>query len=193
MEHARHCTTGRHAAGCGKLRGLPTADLAVRSERRASRPVDKVWMVPMSDHDPFRLARFVEAQAANYGDALRELQEGGKRSHWMWYVFPQMRGLGLSPTALFYGIGSRDEAEAYLAHPVLGPRLIATTEAVLAHPSKSLYAIFGSPDDMKFRSSMTLFAEVAPRPEPFRSALETFCEGEADPRTIDLLAAEGGR
>ena len=107
------------------------------------------------------LARFLEAQARNYADALAELEAGTKRSHWMWYVFPQLAGLGLSPTARFYGIASREGARAYLAHPVLGPRLVASTNAVLSHPDRSLHAIFGSPDDMKFRSSMTLFAEAA--------------------------------
>ena len=140
--------------------------------------------------DPFALARFVEAQARSHDDALAELAAGTKRSHWMWYVFPQLRGLGLSPTALFYGIGSREEARAYLAHPVLGPRLLACTRAVLGHPGRSLASIFGSPDDMKFRSSMTLFAEAAESPEaasPFREALAAFCGGEADPRTLALL------
>lgn len=156
----------------------------------------------MTDSDPFRLSRFVEAQARNHGEALAELASGRKRSHWMWYVFPQLRGLGLSPTAQFYGIASLDEARAFLAHPVLGPRLLACTGAVLRHRDRSLRAIFGSPDDMKFRSSMTLFAEAA-RPDPraphaedgndgaparpFRDALDAFCDGEADPRTLALL------
>ena len=172
-----------------------------------------MWLVDNSTTDPFRLARFVEAQARNFADALAELEAGAKRSHWMWYVFPQLAGLGLSPTAEFYGIGSRDEARAYLAHPLLGPRLDATTRAVLSHPGRSLQAIFGSPDDMKFRSSMTLFADAAnaadgPASSPlppgegnhaqhggegspagkFATALATFCAGTPCPRTLALLA-----
>lgn len=125
----------------------------------------------MTEPDPHRLSRFLEAQARNFGDALGELEAGRKRSHWMWYVFPQLAGLGLSPTALFYGIGSLDEARAYLAHPVLGPRLLATTRAVLSHPGRTLAAIFGSPDDMKFRSSMTLFDIAAIHPAPHAEVL----------------------
>lgn len=145
---------------------------------------------PTRDPDPFRLARFVEAQARNYADALAELEAGRKRSHWMWYVFPQLAGLGLSPTARFYGIASLDEARDYLAHPVLGPRLTGATRAVLSHPDRSLHAIFGSPDDMKFRSSMTLFAEASAEPL-FRRALATFGDGRPDPRTLELLAGGG--
>ncbi|HMO29081.1 DUF1810 domain-containing protein [Enterovirga sp.] len=144
----------------------------------------------MTDHDPFHLVRFLEAQARNYDDALAELRAGTKRSHWMWYVFPQLAGLGLSPTAQFYGIGSPGEARAYLAHPVLGPRLLACTRAVLTHRGRSLHAIFGSPDDMKFRSSMTLFSRVCdPSLPTFREALDAFCGGEPDPRTLALLEA----
>lgn len=143
-----------------------------------------------SDPDPFRLARFVEAQARNFQDALAEIRAGTKRSHWMWYCFPQLAGLGLSPTAQFYGIASRNEARAYLAHPVLGPRLGEITRAVLTHPGRSLSAIFGSPDDMKFRSSMTLFAEAAAPADLFRQALDTFCAGTPCPRTLALLAEQ---
>ena len=138
--------------------------------------------------DPFDLERFVAAQETNYADALAELRAGRKLGHWSWYVIPQHRGLGLSPTALFYGIGSAEEARAYLAHPVLGPRLLETTRAVLAHPTKTLRAIFGTPDDMKFRSSMTLFAHIADDPVLFREALSVFCAGQPDFRTLELLA-----
>jgi uncharacterized protein (DUF1810 family) len=112
----------------------------------------------MPDADPFDLNRFVIAQAPVFAAALDELKAGRKRSHWMWFIFPQLRGLGHSSMAEFYGISSLDEGRAYLAHPLLGPRLILCTETVLALQGRSLHAIFGSPDDMKFRSSMTLFS-----------------------------------
>jgi len=138
--------------------------------------------------DPFDLNRFVTAQAPVYETALGELRAGRKRSHWMWFVFPQLRGLGHSATAQFYGLASLDEARAYLAHPVLGPRLKRCTEAVLAIEGGGLNAIFGAPDDMKFHSSMTLFARAAGGAEsPFLKALERYCEGRADERTLALL------
>src|SRR4051812_12574295 len=112
----------------------------------------------MPDADHFDLERFVTAQASAFATALDELKAGRKRSHWMWFIFPQLRGLGHSPMAQFYGISSLAEARAYLAHPRLGPRLILCTETVLAVEGRSVHAIFGSPDDMKFRSSMILFA-----------------------------------
>ena len=114
----------------------------------------------MHDADPFHLERFVAAQAPVFPAVLAELRAGRKRGHWMWFVFPQLRGLGRSPTAEFYGIGSLDEARAYLAHPVLGPRLTLCTEALLAVEGRSLHAIFGSPDNLKFCSSMTLFSRA---------------------------------
>ena len=142
----------------------------------------------MSD-DPHDLARFLDAQERMVPIALAELGAGEKQSHWMWYVFPQLRGLGFSRMASLYGIAGLAEARAYLAHPVLGPRLGACTEAVLAHPDRSLAAIFGAPDDAKFRSSMTLFAEAAGHNGAlFRHALATFCDGQPDPRTLALLA-----
>ncbi|MBV8494067.1 MAG: DUF1810 domain-containing protein, partial [Alphaproteobacteria bacterium] len=109
----------------------------------------------MTAADPFDLARFIAAQDKVLTSVLAELRAGRKRSHWMWFVFPQLRGLGLSPTATFYGIGSLEEARAYLAHELLGERLRLCTEAVLERAGTSLHQIFGSPDDMKFRSSMT--------------------------------------
>jgi uncharacterized protein (DUF1810 family) len=143
----------------------------------------------MPDADPFDLERFVTAQAPVFAAALDELELGQKRSHWMWFVFPQLRGLGHSSMAEFYGIGSLDEARAYLAHPLLGPRLMLCTQAVLAIEGRSLHAIFGSPDDLKFRSSMTLFslavAEVGE--SAFRQAMDRYCEGRADERTLALL------
>lgn len=140
----------------------------------------------MSD-DPFNLDRFVSAQERIYATALDELRTGRKRSHWMWFVFPQLRGLGISPTATFYSVGSIEEARAYIAHPTLGPRLAESFEATLQHADRGLHGIFGSPDDMKFRSSATLFAEASPDRGVFARALETFCSGERDPKTIELL------
>ena len=142
----------------------------------------------MQDTDPFHLERFVAAQAPVFAAALAELRAGRKRSHWMWFVFPQLRGLGRSSTAELYGIGSLAEARAYLAHPVLGPRLILCTEAVLAVEGRSLHEIFGSPDDVKFCSSMTLFSRAQGGDESvFRRALDRFCSGREDERTVELL------
>jgi uncharacterized protein (DUF1810 family) len=139
---------------------------------------------------PFNLERFVTAQAPVFAAALDELKAGRKRSHWMWFVFPQLRGLGSSPMAQFYGIGSLAEARAYLAHPVLRPRLHLCIEAVLATKGKSLHEIFGSPDDMKFRSSITLFALASDdNGSIFRRALDAHCAGRMDERTVDLLKA----
>jgi uncharacterized protein (DUF1810 family) len=142
----------------------------------------------MPADDPFDLNRFVTAQATLHETALGELRAGRKRSHWMWFIFPQLRGLGHSATAQFYGLASLDEARAYLVHPVLGPRLRLATQAVLAIEGASLNAIFGSPDDMKFRSSMTLFARAAGDAERlFPQAIERYCEGRMDERTLALL------
>jgi uncharacterized protein (DUF1810 family) len=137
--------------------------------------------------DPFRLHRFVDAQAPLHATALAELRRGRKQSHWMWFVFPQIAGLGLSPTTQFYAIGSLDEARAYLAHPVLGPRLREATAAVNALIGRTAHDVFGSPDDLKFRSSMTLFREAAPEEALFQAALDRYFAGEADPRTLELL------
>ncbi|MEP9366834.1 DUF1810 domain-containing protein [Xanthobacter sp. VNH20] len=146
--------------------------------------------------DRISLARFVEAQDGVIEQALAELRAGRKRSHWMWFVFPQMRGLGHSPTADFYGISSLAEARAYLAHPVLGARLIACTQAVEAQDGRSISAIFGTPDDLKFRSCMTLFAKVAGTGEPpagdsvFHAALQRHFGGLPDPATLALLGSD---
>ena len=136
--------------------------------------------------DPFDLQRFTTAQAPVFETALAELKAGRKRTHWMWFVFPQMRGLGASPTAQVFGVSSLAEARAYLAHPVLGERLRRCTEAVLALKDGDLGSIFGSPDDVKFRSSMTLFARASDAPI-FRAALDRYCEGRMDERTLALL------
>jgi uncharacterized protein (DUF1810 family) len=142
----------------------------------------------MNEADPFNLERFVTAQAPVFETVLAELRTGRKRTHWMWFVFPQLASLGRSSTALFYGIGSTDEARAYLAHPVLGPRLDLCTRTVLASESPSVHAIFGSPDDLKFRSCMTLFSMAADDPDnPFRLSIERWCEGRPDEPTLALI------
>jgi len=144
----------------------------------------------MSMSDRFDLERFVEAQRSIFPDALAELERGKKTSHWMWFVFPQLAGLGRSETALFYGIVSAGEARQYLSHLVLGPRLVRCTEAVMLHRGYAAEAIFGSVDALKFRSSMTLFAEVAEEHVPFRAALDEFYSGEPDAATLRLLRDE---
>jgi uncharacterized protein (DUF1810 family) len=137
----------------------------------------------MASHN---LQRFVTAHGPLYEQVLRELAAGAKRTHWMWFIFPQLRGLGHSETARFYGIESRAEAEAYLAHPVLGPRLRECTGLVNAVEGRTAHAIFGSPDDLKFRSSMTLFDAIAPA-DMFDNALRHYFGGVGDDRTIGLL------
>jgi uncharacterized protein (DUF1810 family) len=142
----------------------------------------------MAQAGTFNLDRFVAAQEPLFGTALAELKAGQKRSHWMWFVFPQMRGLGSSPMAEHYGIGSMAEAKAYLAHPLLGPRLELCTSTVLGLDGVSLNAIFGSPDDKKFCSSMTLFALVQDDGKSlFHQALTRYCDGNMDRRTVALL------
>lgn len=137
--------------------------------------------------DPFRLQRFVDAQQYDYTTALLELQMGQKRSHWMWYIFPQLKGLGRSSTAEYYGISSMEEAEAYLSHPVLGPRLIEAAEAVAQHGDKSAEAIMGYIDAMKLRSCMTLFNAAAPDIPIFQEVLELFYQGKPDDQTLHIL------
>jgi uncharacterized protein (DUF1810 family) len=142
--------------------------------------------------DTFDLERFVTAQAAVFPPVLTELKAGRKRTHWMWFVFPQLRGLGHSSMATSYGIGSLHEARAYLAHPLLGPRLELCTRTVLDLESGSLHQIFGSPDDMKFQSSMTLFALAAADPASlFYKTLDRWCGGALDAQTLRLLEADG--
>jgi len=139
------------------------------------------------NRDPFDLERFVRAQAANYDEALAEIRGGEKQTHWMWYVFPQLDGLGFSPTARLYGIKGAAEARAYLAHPVLGPRLRECCEAALAVEGKSANEIFGSPDDLKFRSCATLFAVAAPDEPVFGKLLKKYYGGRRDEKTLRLL------
>jgi uncharacterized protein (DUF1810 family) len=142
-------------------------------------------------HDPWKLARFIEAQQGDYELALAEIRAGRKRSHWMWYVFPQFVGLGSSPTSVHYAIKSREEAEAYLAHPILGRRLVECAEAVLQIENRSALEIFGSPDDLKLRSCATLFAAVSPAGSVFQQIIDRYFGGERDARTIDLIARPG--
>ena len=138
--------------------------------------------------DPFDLQRFVDAQAGVIDRAIGELTAGRKASHWMWFVFPQLKGLGRSPTALFYGIASLEEARAYLAHPLLGPRLEVATRAALTAPAGSLRELFGSPDDLKFVSSMTLFAKATGGDGGiYARALDRWTGGDQDARTLALL------
>ncbi len=132
------------------------------------------------------LQRFVDAQARVIDHVRRELTAGRKTSHWMWFVFPQIKGLGRSAAAQRYAIADLAEARAYLAHPILGPRLIECTRAVLHLKDKTLIEIFGTPDDLKFRSAMTLFARASDHPV-FREALDRFCGGEEDPQTLNRL------
>ena len=133
------------------------------------------------------LDRFVTAQDAVYQQVLAELRDGRKRSHWMWFVFPQLIGLGRSATASYFAIRDREEAREYLAHPVLGARLRECTETLLALPGLSIDTILGFPDNLKFRSSMTLFAALSETDSVFERALARFCGGQPDQRTLELL------
>jgi uncharacterized protein (DUF1810 family) len=141
--------------------------------------------VPAAADDPFDLQRFADAQASVIERVLAELAAGRKSSHWMWFVFPQRRGLGTSAMAQRYGIASLAEARAYAGHPLLGARLRQCTALVLQHPQRSAREIFGAPDDRKFHSSMTLFAHAAPDEPLFRRALEVFFAGRDDPATAE--------
>ena len=136
--------------------------------------------------DPFDLDRFVTAQEPVYATVVAELRAGAKRGHWIWFIFPQMRGLGRSATAHRFGITSRDEAAAYLAHPVLGPRLRECAALLCEHADRSATQILGHPDDMKVCSSMTLFAHAG-HDAVFRDVLDAFYGGRDDPATLELL------
>lgn len=137
--------------------------------------------------DPFDLQRFVDAQAPVYGNVVGELRGGRKRGHWMWFVFPQLRGLGGSPTAVHYGISSLEEARAYLRHELLGPRLRECARLVTAVQGRSVVQIFGSPDDLKLCSSMTLFACATEDDEDFVAVLEKYFDGRQDELTLGRL------
>lgn len=139
-----------------------------------------------SSHDPYNLERFIIAQERVFQHVLAELEAGTKVSHWMWFIFPQIRGLGRSPISVQYAISSRDEAQAYLQHPALGPRLKECTRLVLQVEGRSATDIFDRPDDMKFRSSMTLFAQVS-SDDIFQRALQRYFNGVADQLTLERL------
>ncbi len=138
--------------------------------------------------DRFDLDRFTQAQAPVLAHVQQELRAGQKRSHWMWFVFPQLAGLGHSPTARHYAIASRAEAQAYLAHPILGPRLVECTALVNAVEGRTVHQVFGSPDDLKFHSCVTLFAATDPDQVVFKAALDRYFGGQPDRATLDLLS-----
>jgi uncharacterized protein (DUF1810 family) len=142
---------------------------------------------PSTPDDPFDLSRFVQAQEDSYEVALAEIKAGRKDSHWMWYVFPQFAGLGHSSMAERYAIRSLDEARGYLAHPILGPRLLACAEAAIGVQGKTAHDIFGSPDDLKLKSCATLFAHVSPPGSVFERLLDRFYAGERDWKTLELI------
>lgn len=137
--------------------------------------------------ESYDLSRFVEAQTGVYEQALSEIRSGRKQSHWIWYIFPQLEGLGFSSTSRRYAIKSLAEARAYLNHPILGPRLLACSEAAASVEGRSAHAVFGSPDDMKLRSCATLFAQVAPAGSVFDRVLDKYFNGQRDDKTLQLL------
>jgi len=139
--------------------------------------------------DRFQLQRFVDAQKLVYETVLSELRAGRKRSHWMWFIFPQISGLGRSVTSQTFAVSSLAEAAAYVAHPTLGPRLRECTVLVAGIEGRSVEEIFDSPDDLKFHSSMTLFAQAAPREPIFAACLQKYFGGKPDPRTLARLSA----
>ena len=141
----------------------------------------------INDNDPFELNRFLKAQERIYNTAIAELKSGRKRSHWMWYIFPQIDGLAKSTTSKRYAIKSREEAREYLNHPVLGARLTECAEAVVAVQGRSISEIFGYPDDLKLKSSMTLFAFLPETPSAFERILDKYFHGERDAQTLHLL------
>jgi len=142
--------------------------------------------------DTHNLQRFLDAQESDYQQALGEIKSGQKRSHWMWYIFPQFEGLGFSPTSVHYAIKSPAEATAYLDHPVLGQRLRECVDALLAVSGRTAQQIFGSPDDLKLKSCMTLFAQVSPGGSTFEQVLEKYYDGQRDQKTLDLLRKSAG-
>ncbi len=135
----------------------------------------------------FNLKRFTDAQARNYADALAEIKSGRKRSHWMWYVFPQIKGLGFSEMAQFYAIQNLDEATAYLQHPVLGKRLLEISAALLQLQSSNATQVMGNPDDLKLKSSMTLFAALPNTDPVFEAVLDKFYNGKKDSKTLEII------
>jgi uncharacterized protein (DUF1810 family) len=149
----------------------------------------QTYWIERDPADPYDLNRFVRAQEIDYDRALSEIRDGRKRSHWMWYIFPQLAGLGFSSTAQHYAIGSLAEAGAYLRHPQLGPRLLSCAEAALAIEGRSAAEVFGSPDDLKLRSCATLFAILSPPGSVFERLLDKYFHGERDQKTIQLIDA----
>jgi uncharacterized protein (DUF1810 family) len=143
--------------------------------------------------DPYDLDRFVRAQADVYERALSEIKSGDKRTHWMWYIFPQLDGLAFSSTSRHYAIKTIEEARAYLQHPVLGPRLLECAQAVLGVTDRTAMQIFGSPDDLKLRSSATLFACISPPGSVFDRLLEKYYGGARDDKTLRLLGSTGNQ
>jgi len=137
--------------------------------------------------DPYQLQRFLDAQDPIYDEVITELRSGEKHSHWMWFIFPQVEGLGTSPTSRFYAIKSLAEAEGFLEHPILGARLLECCQTLLGVQFRSAFEIFGHPDDWKLQSSMTLFSIVSPAPVPFDQVLERYFEGIRDERTIQIV------
>ena len=155
------------------------------------------WETTMNDsteshstNDQYNLSRFLQAQEDDYARALAEIRSGQKRTHWMWYIFPQLDGLAYSSTAKYYAIKSLDEAKAYLAHPVLGPRLLECAEAAIRVEGRSARAIFGSPDDLKLRSCATLFACVSRLDSVFEQLLRKYYQGGHDGKTLELLGVK---
>jgi uncharacterized protein (DUF1810 family) len=140
-----------------------------------------------SVNDPYHLQRFVDAQNPVFDEVCAELREGRKKGHWMWFIFPQLTGLGHSQMATTFAISSRQEAEAYLKHPILGPRIRECSRLVCQVEGRSINQIFGCPDDLKFRSSMTLFASITSENQVFKDALQKHFAGELDRLTIERL------
>ena len=136
------------------------------------------------------LQRFIDAQEKDYDTAFAEISQGRKRSHWIWYIFPQIQGLGFSETSKFYAIKNIDEAAEYLKHPILGERLIRICHALIKNPGDDANKIFGSPDDMKLKSSMTLFAALPGTDPVFQTVLDKFFNGTSDSKTIEILASQ---
>lgn len=138
--------------------------------------------------DTYNLQRFIDAQAVDFDVALKEVKEGYKRSHWMWYTFPQIIGLGSSRTSVYHSIKDLEEAKAYMENPTLRDHMLTICEALVALDSSDAHYIFGSPDDLKLQSSMTLFKEACPDLDIFQKVLDKFYEGRIDPRTIEIIS-----